>query len=597
MLRFNRVHFLSILAALVLLASQMTFAAAASQEIPSAGGEKNQVVRVLLSRLGLTDRVDITLDCAYRLTTDSGVQMHFQPQSQIAFLKVDQTIYLYYDGMSLNVGSSLLLERAYHEGEELTGFFITHYPALYQGNLRLDLEGNVLRPILSIHVEDYLLGVVPYEMSNTFPLEALKAQAVAARTYALRKQNSQRDYDVVDTTNDQVYRGYVSGNGTAEKAVRETRGVCGFYQGALAQCYYAASNGGQMEHVSTVWPTSEDFSYYAFGKDPYDLANPLSAVQRYNLPKSYAKEEASKALTELAADQLAGELRKRGYEPSAESLRIDAVEAVSVDTPAEKDSLRMTMLHITLRVSARSRQEYVTVQDMDTEDVSLFLVEEASPTPTATASATPAPEPAYGPYQALDEAFTLSIPIFPTAEALLGLDINTGDGNEIWSVTESKDAFVLEARRFGHGVGMSQRGAQWMAAAHSKTYQDILAFYYPGMKLMRYDEQPAPMVTPDEMLAVTPGPAPSPTPRPTPMPLTLKPEAGERLAEVTEISSSSSLNLRTEPSLTSEIIRRLYKGQQLIVVRQCEEEGWVEVRMDEAGGYVMDMYLTYVSGK
>lgn len=596
MLRFNRVRFLSILGMLVLLAAQMTFATAAARELPSAGEEKSQTIRVLLSRLGITQRMDLTLDCAYRLTTDGGMQMHFQPQSRITFLKSGQTIYLYYDGMSLDAGSGLLLERAYHEGEELTGFFITHYPALYQGNLRLEMEGDLLRPILSIHVEDYLLGVVPYEMSNTFPLEALKAQAVAARTYALRKQNPQGDYDVVDTTNDQVYRGYVPGNGTAEKAVRETRGVCGFYQGSLAQCYYAASNGGQMERVSTVWPTKEDFSYYAFGEDPYDVANPLSVVRKYNLQKRYTQ-DAPKALVELAAKQLSGELQDRGYEPSADCLRIDAVEAVSVDTPAEKDSLRMTMLHITLRLSARSQREYVAVQDTDTEEVSLFLVEEASPTPTATAAETPAPKPQYGPYQAIDEAFTLSIPIFPTAEALFGLNINTGDGNEVWSVAETKDAFVLEARRFGHGVGMSQRGAQWMAATHSKSYQDILAFYYPGMKLMRYAEQPTPMVTPAEMLAATPGPAPSPTPRPTPMPLGVKPQEGERLAEVTEISSESSLNLRTEPNLSSKIAMRLYKGQQLIVVRQCEEEGWVEVRMDEAGGYVMDMYLTYLDGE
>lgn len=587
MLRFNRVRLVSALGMLALLAVQMTFAVAATREIPVAAEEKSQIIRVYLSRLDVSERMDLTLDCAYRLTTDSGVQMHFQPKSEITFLRDDQTIYLYYDGMSLNAGSGLNLERAYHEGTEPTGFTLTHYPALYQGNLRLNVEGDALRPILSIHVEDYLLGVVPYEMSDSFPLEALKAQAVAARTYALRKQNPQRDYDVVDTTNDQVYRGYVPGNGNAEKAVRETRGVCGFYQGKLAQCYYAASNGGQMEYVSTVWPTKEDFSYYAFGEDPYDRANPLSVVQKYNLQKS-GHQTAPEFLLELAADQLAGVLRKRGYEANAETLRIDKVEDVSVDTPAESGSLRMTMLHITLRLSARSLQKYAAVQDTDTEEVSLFLVEEASPAPTAAA-----PEPKYGPYQAVDEAFTLSIPIFPTAEALFGLDINANDENEIWSITETKDHFVIEARRFGHGVGMSQRGAQWMAAAHSKNYQDILAFYYPGMKLMRYAEQPAPSVTSAPMLAVTPGAAPTPTPRPTPMPLGLEPQEGERLAEVTGISPESSLNLRQAPSLSSDITQRLYHGQKLIVVRKCEEEGWVEVRMDEAGGYVMEMYLTY----
>ena len=59
----------------------------------------------------------------------------------------------------------------------------------------------------SLSVEDYLLGVVPYEMSNSFPLEALKAQAVCARTYALSHVQGDPYYDLEDTTNDQVFRG------------------------------------------------------------------------------------------------------------------------------------------------------------------------------------------------------------------------------------------------------------------------------------------------------------------------------------------------------------------------------------------------------
>ena len=72
-------------------------------------------------------------------------------------------------------------------------------------------------------------------------------------------QNPTQSYDLVDTTNDQVYRGYVPGNDRTERAIRETRGVCGFYRDQLAQCYYSASNGGQTELVETVWPTDEGF--------------------------------------------------------------------------------------------------------------------------------------------------------------------------------------------------------------------------------------------------------------------------------------------------------------------------------------------------
>ena len=73
-----------------------------------------------------------------------------------------------------------------------------------------------------------MLGVLPYEMDNSFPLEALKAQAVAARTYALKKMSVQAaTYDVVDTTSDQVYNGTPSGNARCAQAVQETSGIVG----------------------------------------------------------------------------------------------------------------------------------------------------------------------------------------------------------------------------------------------------------------------------------------------------------------------------------------------------------------------------------
>src|SRR5699024_7021753 len=129
----------------------------------------------------------------------------------------------------------------------------------------------VIRPVLTIDVEDYLLGVVPYEMSDSFPIEALKAQAVAARTYVLRKIGSSGDYDVVDTTNDQVFRGMNPDYPNAIAAVEQTAGVCGYYNGRLAECYYSASNGGQTELVENVWSGGGDYGYIAMVDDPYDL--------------------------------------------------------------------------------------------------------------------------------------------------------------------------------------------------------------------------------------------------------------------------------------------------------------------------------------
>ena len=590
------------LALLLMLALPLCAAQAQDMTLPSAGA-RDQTVRVHLSRLNLTDRMDLTLVSAYSVHTQAGAQLHFQAGSEVAVLLRDGALYLYYEGMSQLAGQSVTLLRDAVEGE--SGFRLTNYPALYAGDLQIDVVDGKVRPILSVHVEDYLLGVVPHEMSDSFPLEALKAQAVAARTYALRSQDPSQPYDLVDTTNDQVYRGYLPGNDQTERAIQETRGVCGFYRDQLAQCYYSASNGGQTELVETVWPTEEDFGYYAFGDDPYDVENPDSVVRTFEMKKTYGEEEtAPYALRNLLATQLFDQLTALGYDPAPESVRVDGVSAVSVSGAASEDNKYMTRLTLTVSISGRTRKNApAPVVDLNAEEVSLFEVVDETPSPTPTVQTTgfmpvvtvtpsPTPTPVYGPFTPIEEPFTLELDIFPTAEQALGLDITAHYDNELWSVRETDDAYIVEARRFGHGVGMSQRGAQWMAAEYGKTYQEIIAFYYPGLTLMRYEDQPAQMTQPEAALAATPGPAPTPTPRPTLMPMTLTPQEGQWLATVTEIDDDSSLNLRKTPDLGGEILMRLYKGQQLLVLERCPQEGWVKVRTDVAEGYVVEEYLT-----
>jgi peptidoglycan hydrolase-like amidase len=78
------------------------------------------------------------------------------------------------------------------------------------------------------------------------------------------------------------------------------------------------------------------------------------------------------------------------------------------------------------------------------------------------------------------------------------------------TVTEQEDSFTIESRRFGHGVGLSQRGAQWMAGTYQKTFTEILAFYYPGMSLMRVDTAQAALPAVTGPLSETAGPCPRP---------------------------------------------------------------------------------------
>jgi stage II sporulation protein D len=127
--------------------------------------------------------------------------------------------------------------------------------ACYNGEFIVTANGNKLNAINVIDIEDYLRGVVPYEIGklDESKFEALKAQAVAARTYAYKHFGSRvaQGFDVYADTRDQVYKGLHSATALTDKAVRETDGVVMTYNGEFITAYYHSTCGGETEGVVT----------------------------------------------------------------------------------------------------------------------------------------------------------------------------------------------------------------------------------------------------------------------------------------------------------------------------------------------------------
>lgn len=115
-------------------------------------------------------------------------------------------------------------------------------------------SGEKLTVINIVDIEDYVKGVLPYEMSGSWPIEALKAQALCARTYAASHFNA-NDYYGFDVTNDtysQVYRGLNSATSTSDAAVDATAGIYILYKGEPITAMYCSSNGGATENSENV---------------------------------------------------------------------------------------------------------------------------------------------------------------------------------------------------------------------------------------------------------------------------------------------------------------------------------------------------------
>ncbi|MCC0176166.1 SpoIID/LytB domain-containing protein [Waterburya agarophytonicola K14] len=125
----------------------------------------------------------------------------------------------------------------------------------YRGKTHLVREGNTISAINYVDLEDYLYSVVGAEAVSTWPIEALKAQAVAARSYALYKRNTEANsiYDMDTTVTTQVYKGLDTEYTTTHEAVNSTLGQIMTYNNEVILAAFHSSSGGHTENVEDVW--------------------------------------------------------------------------------------------------------------------------------------------------------------------------------------------------------------------------------------------------------------------------------------------------------------------------------------------------------
>lgn len=513
-------------------------------------------LRVWLQSLGFDlQALGMTLDGAYAVDGDRGFQ--FEPGTEIALGLEDGSIVLQVGGAAIDMGGGFTLTRHLSPDGTAGGVYIheSEKDTLYCGDLTFSASGGRLRVILTIQIEDYLYGVVPYEMSDTFPLEALKAQAVAARTYAMQRKarNADQDYDVTDTADDQVFKGLDARYTLPIQAVDETRGMVGMYNGEYAECFYCASNGGQTALATDVWGEG-DFGYLQMRDDPYDLENPESIVRTALVPRSAA--EMDLELYGLLLEALAQSLQASGELASGEAVGFSQVLAVEAAEPIYGgESRQYGTLRFTLQATVR---RLVQEEGSDIQDL--------------------------GEVETLPEPVTVSLPFYEQLRDVLGVRIGSGR-YELVEVAEAEDGFTVTTRRYGHGVGMSQRGAQWMAAQYGMTYTDILHFYYPGLTLVRKTWTEPALTYADALPESLGYAAPRPTPAPTPAPLPVL-AAGERYATVQVEGVDSTLNVRGGPSLEADVLGTLRNGQRMIIIEVLEDGAWARMKTAEIEGYV-----------
>lgn len=146
----------------------------------------------------------------------------------------------------------------------------------YRGLVELSVLSGKLLVVNELPIEQYLAGVINSEISSTWPMEAIKAQAVIARTYAVvkKKERNSAYYHLESTVMDQVYNGSGLEDSRAARGVHETEGEVLTYNGQVIQAFYHANSGGRTESSENVWGLA--LPYLKGVECQYGLTSPTS---------------------------------------------------------------------------------------------------------------------------------------------------------------------------------------------------------------------------------------------------------------------------------------------------------------------------------
>ena len=184
---------------------------------------------------------------------------------------------------------------------------------IYRGSLEIrTASGYGLNAINTLGIESYVAGVVPAESPPIWPAEALKAQAVAARTYASATGVAGKGFEQYPDTRSQVYRGFSAETPTTNSAVAETAGEVVTYSGQVVVTYFFSTSGGYTENVENVFFNSGPKPWLKGVGDPYDNASPY---HRWGT-SSWSRRSLSAKLGSLVRGRFRGiDVVKRGVSP------------------------------------------------------------------------------------------------------------------------------------------------------------------------------------------------------------------------------------------------------------------------------------------
>lgn len=349
------------------------------------------------------------------------------------------------------IAGSWLAARPIQNGGQTT--FIKYGANIYRGVFEFKrMTGDDITLISFIGLQEYLMGVVPYEMYNTSPLEALKAQAVCARTYLVRSYNKHiaLGFNICGTTDCQTYKGAMLENENVRQSVIQTEGQLVTYAGLPISTYYFASSGGYSENNENVWGGTP-LPYYRAVPDEYENLDGVTFGKWcYTATGQELGEYFRSKNHDIGA--VVGYNINSYTEPAGNIYSISFYDAEGRTVTAERTANVRTLLSPYVK-SARFELKVSVDAYINGED-------EARPITQS-------------------ELYAIGAGGRKTVSQDGPINVLSSDGVQ---QLEGTLTYTFAGQGWGHSLGLSQSGAEGRARA-GHTYIDILKYYYTGVEV------------------------------------------------------------------------------------------------------------------
>lgn len=327
---------------------------------------------------------------------------------------------------------------------------------VYRGRMEIGRYNKAtLTAVNIVGLEEYLYGVVPSEMPSTWHEEALKAQAVCSRSYALIKagyggaSNVKKGYKIVDTVSSQVYKGYLAESVKANLAVDATGGELVCYNNKVVAAYFFSTSGGSTESSGDVWAV--ELPYLQGVADFYETGSGREIWQ-----------------TTLTLEEISTRL-------AGQSIRFSDITGLTVTSRSpggRVNALRLTGAEGSLNLQGTTIRTVLNLNSTKFKIIRQGDIPDEVTVLGADGTAT----------GRISDMYVASADgVAKAPETVEQYIVQSADN--LWNyprtAPDTEDEILFAGMGYGHGVGMSQYGAKGMAEA-GYTYKEIIEYYFTG---------------------------------------------------------------------------------------------------------------------